>query len=745
MNADPVNVFVLGIPGLALLWVLTLVVFTVFGRRVYRIIGLLRQARPENRFDRIGERVRRFARHGLLQPRLFNERSIGLPHFLIFWGFVLYAVCFGWSLMRGLLPFLRIPYPDDVSGVVWFLEIFAVLVLIGLGVAAARRAFFAPPHLHRSWDANLILALIAVLMLSTLLGQGFRAAAETVGSVAGVSNLGSTGYQPVPSGDSPDGMARPSFTKSSAGVVLSASSIPVGGSPTGAGESPALPLLRTGSNTSSAGPIGGWLGALTAKSGTFTGSATALAKVMWWTHMVVVLFFLVYLPYSKHLHLLAAPFSVLFANLRPVGDLSLAGANDDASAGASKWNEFTWKQLLNGFSCAECGRCDRACPAQTSGFPLSPQQIVQKLKQHLLAAGWAKSAPLGPLGNGSSGLVGGAIAETEIWACTTCLACMERCAVLNEQIPLIIRMRRHLVNEGRVNRTLQDMLDNLTRYGNSFGKSDRLRAKWTQSLGWKIKDARKEPVEYLWFLGDYASYDPRLEATTRLTANIFQQAGLNFGILYEDERNSGNDVRRVGEEGLFEMLREKNLQMLAKAQFQTVITTDPHTYNTLKNEYHFERNGHAVLHYSEVLNSLISQDKLPLKRQLAERVTYHDPCYLGRYNEIYDPPRRVLRALGVELVEMPRNRNRSYCCGAGGGRIWMEDSPGIKERPSESRIREAVALDGVSALVVTCPKDIGMFRDALKTTGNEGKIVVKDLAELVWEAMQPLEPTAKEN
>ena len=313
---------------------------------------------------------------------------------------------------------------------------------------------------------------------------------------------------------------------------------------------------------------------------------------------------------------------------------------------------------------------------------------------------------------------------------------MERCAVLNEQIPLVIQMRRWLVGQGAVDRTVQDMLANLTRYGNSFGKSDRMRAKWTQALGWKIKDARKEPVEYLWFVGDYASFDPRVENITRLTANLFQRAGLDFGLLYEGERNAGNDVRRVGEEGLFEMLRDRNLQSLAKAKFKAIVTTDPHTYNTLKNEYPWDGQAVEVLHYTELLERLVVDGRLPLKKQLGTRVTYHDPCYLGRYNGVYEPPRRLLRALGCQVHEMPRNRARSYCCGAGGGRIWMEDAPGIKERPAESRIREAAALADVDALVVACPKDIAMFRDAIKTTGNEAKLTVKDIAELVWEAVE---------
>jgi Fe-S oxidoreductase len=294
-------------------------------------------------------------------------------------------------------------------------------------------------------------------------------------------------------------------------------------------------------------------------------------------------------------------------------------------------------------------------------------------------------------------------------------------------------MRRHLVIEGQMDGMLQDALANLGRYGNSFGQSDRMRAKWTQPIQPKIKDARKEAVEYCWFVGDYASYSASLIDITQKTAIVFQKIGLDYGILYEGERNAGNDVRRVGEEGLFEMLAEKNIAVLNKSLFQTIITTDPHSYNTLKNEY-AENGSHPVLHYTELLDQLISSGKLQFAKKLGYKVTYHDPCYLGRYNGIFDAPRRIIAATGCELIEMPRNRTRSFCCGAGGGRIWMEEGS-IKERPSESRIHEAVNLDGVNIFVVACPKDVTMYRDAVKTTGTEGRIMVKDLIELVDEAL----------
>jgi Fe-S oxidoreductase len=588
-----------------------------------------------------------------------------------------------------------VPYPDQVTVVGLGQEVFAGLVLVALAVALARRLFFAPPHLHQSLDACLILALIGFLMLTTLFGSAFR-------------------------------------------------------------------IVSEGRETTAWTPLGGPLSRL------FTAmppeNAHVLAAVLWWLHMLGVLAFLVYLPYSKHLHLLAAPFNVFFSQgaTRPVGDLEVRGAKEDFTAGASRWEELTWKQLLSGFACAECGRCDRACPAAASGQPLLPQRLVQKIKQHVLKTGLrrngsAKGARPAALANrdakgkssadepvSASGakdnsenvprLAGDVITPAELWACATCLACMERCAVWNEQVPLLVTLRRRLVSEGQLDRGAQDALASLQRYGNAFGKSERLRARWVQAAGLTLRDARQAPVEYLWFVGDYASYDPRCEEATKQTARLFVQAGLDFGLLYEAERNAGNDVRRLGEEGLFEMLRERNQQTFARTAFKTIVTTDPHTLNTLKNEYAWNGRRVPVKHHTEVLDELCAAGRLPLKRRLTGRVTYHDPCYLGRYNGVYDPPRRVLRALGLEVVEMPRCRERSYCCGAGGGRIWMEDTERPRERPAESRVREAATLPGVNTLVVACPKDLAMFRDAVKTTGCEDRLAVKDLAELVAEA-----------
>jgi Fe-S oxidoreductase/nitrate reductase gamma subunit len=482
-------------------------------------------------------------------------------------------------------------------------------------------------------------------------------------------------------------------------------------------------------------PVGHWLAGSIGGSAALRANALTFYQVFWWMHVLTVLFFLAYLPYSKHLHLLAAPFSVFFSRLEPTGRLAPPASPEHL--GAERLEEFTWRELLSAFACAECGRCERACPSSLVGEPCSPRQLVHNLKEQLLHYGPALLSKVRATADGGEpALVGGLISPQELWSCTTCLACAERCPVKNEHLAIMVDLRRRLVERGEVDARLEEALRNLARYGNSFGQSERKRAVWAQGLDFKPKDARKEQVEWLWFLGEYASYHPGLKGITRSLAQVLHAAEVDFGILYADERNAGNDTRRVGEEGLFELLREKNTATLQKAKFQNLFSTDPHVYNTLKNEYPELNHGrHEVLHYSELLAQLLESGRLKVAHPLEASVTYHDPCYLGRYNGVYDAPRAVLRTLGARVKEMPRSRSNSLCCGGGGGRVWMEEIGGIHSRPSEARVREAAAVEGVKCLVVACPKDYVMFADALKTTGLEGRLVVKDLTELVADAV----------
>jgi Fe-S oxidoreductase len=323
-----------------------------------------------------------------------------------------------------------------------------------------------------------------------------------------------------------------------------------------------------------------------------------------------------------------------------------------------------------------------------------------------------------------------------VWSCMQCNACVEICPVGIEQAPIINQLRRRLVEDGELDPALQSTLEVIHKSGNSFGENKRKRGRWTSELPFEVPDARKQPVDVLWFVGDYASFDPRSQRVTRSLARLFHEAGVDFGILYDGERNSGNDVRRVGEEGLYETLAETNIQTISGCEFNRIITTDPHSLNTLRNEYP-QLGGHwPVTHHTTYLLELIDTGALQLRTTLPYRVTYHDPCHLGRFNHEYEAPRQLLERLGCTLIEMPRNRDNSFCCGAGGGRIWIPDTPG-QERPSENRIREAVALPDVELFVVACPKDVTMYEDAIKTTNNAHRIELRELTELIEEAAAP--------
>jgi len=464
------------------------------------------------------------------------------------------------------------------------------------------------------------------------------------------------------------------------------------------------------------------------------GIAIAVFPTVWWFHAITAFVLLAYLPFSKAAHIFLGFLSIMLSDdnagktLPKVEEVPAAASTNPSS---NPMKTFTGKELVMLDACVRCGRCHVACPAMNSGFPLSPRDVIMEL-------GYKSSSSKE---NGKA--LAKYITKETLWSCTTCFACMERCPMKIEHLPFIVNMRRELVNEGEVDTQTQETLEKLTRYGNSFGKSDRMRAKWTKGLDFKVKDARKEEVNYLWFVGDYASYDDRMLDITQKVAKILNSANVDFGLLFNDERNAGNDVRRIGEEGLYEMLVEKNLDALNKGKFKQIVTTDPHTYNTLKNEYSQFNGGYKIKHYTQLIWDLIQKKKLKIKKELDYTVTYHDPCYLGRYNNIYDEPRKILDAIGVRLIEMDRNRETTYCCGGGGGRIWMEDMPGIKERPADNRIREAVSHETVDTFVVACPKDYVMFGDAVKTTNNEGKIFVKDIGELVYEALD-LERISKE-
>ncbi len=345
---------------------------------------------------------------------------------------------------------------------------------------------------------------------------------------------------------------------------------------------------------------------------------------------------------------------------------------------------------------------------------------------------------------GPSAPIGERIRPDTIWSCTQCMACVEICPVGIEHVPIINQIRRRLVEDGELDSMLQTTLEAVYKTGNSFGEPKRKRPRWTRELGFEVKDIRREPAELLWFVGDYASFDARNQRATQALARILREADTDFGILFDAERTAGCDVRRAGEEGLWAALAEENVKTIGGCDFDRIFSSDPHTFHTLRNEYPQHGGSWSVVHHSQLLLELLASGALEPRRELGYRVTYHDPCTLGRYNGVYDAPRRVLEAIGCDLVEMPRNRDNSFCCGAGGGRIWMKElKQAGARRPSEQRIDEAVALGALDYFVVCCPKDVTMYEDAIKTAGHQGALELRELSELVLEALDlPAAPVA---
>jgi Fe-S oxidoreductase len=643
------------------------VAIAIFGWRVYRLLWLnLRRGQPSGSFGNWGERIKGVIVYVGAQLRLFRFWLPGTAHFFIFWGFLLLSLTILQAIAEGLAAFTNPDYALPVIGsfgpLALVQDFFAIFVIVAILYGLYLRLFVNPERYKGSHKSQGVMVLLFIMTIMVTL------------------------------------------------LIVNGIRINLGNDP--------LWSWR---------PVSMAVGRLFA--GLEAGAQKVIEEAAYWIHLGVVLLFLTELPEGKHFHIVTSIPAVLLRNLDPRGRLpsmpELKDEGEAGSVGVSTVTQFRWRQILDFYTCTECGRCQEVCPAYASGLLLSPKLLMMDLRNMLTK----------PDGDISKRLVRETVTDQMLWSCTTCYACDQECPLFIERIPMIVDMRRYLVVEGRVDAELQDALANLGRYGNSFGQSERMRAKWTQTIEPKIRDARKESVEYLWFVGDYASYSPTLTDVTLKTAAVFQKTGLDFGILYEGERNSGNDVRRVGEEGLFEMLVEKNCAVLGTCKFKTIVTTDPHSYNALKNEYPANGNGGLpVLHYTQLLDQLITSGQLKFSKKLGYKVTYHDPCYLGRYNDVYEAPRRVIEATGCELVEMPRHGDRALCCGAGGGRIWMQEK-NVKERPSEARVREATALEGVQSLVVACPKDVTMFRDAVKTTGNEAHLSVKDLIELVHEAL----------
>ncbi len=645
----------------------------LFLARILTVVWRIRKGTPEVWWDHLGTRIKNVVVYGIFQKKIYRERSAGFLHAFIFWAFVFLFFSVIEIVTAGYIPGYVLPL-GPLNGPLYLgQDLVATLGIVGVFMALYRRTVSKPRRLMHEGNRAAIAMLLFILAILV------------------------------------------SFLVYNAARIV---------------QDPAAAMGAWR-------PVSGFVATILSAAGG-AGVAPALESAMWWVHIVSLFTFLAWFPYTKHAHIVFAIFNVFFRKPEPAGAMRPVPVERTNSPGASTVRDLTWVSLLNAFACTECGRCTDNCPAHESGAAMDPMHMMMRLRDAVLGKGGSPARVAAPAADGgvASGedLFLSVHSPEAVWSCMTCYACVDGCPVLNNHVSKILEMRRQLTARGELAAGVQGTLESLGRYGNSFKATPKARTKWARSGTPAVKDARKESVDVLWFVGDYASYDARCQALTARTAQVFARAGIDFGTLQEGEWNAGNDVRRIGEEGLFETLRDHNVEALKACTFRDIVTTDPHTYNVLKNEYP-HANGGRVLHYTELLDERIQSGKLRFSKRLAYRVTYHDPCYLGRYNGVYDAPRRVLRTLGVDLVEMPRNRWKSFCCGAGGGRIWMEEIPGERQRPAEMRVREAASLTGVTVLAVACPKDYVMFTDAMKAAGLEKSLQVRDIIELVEEAL----------
>jgi Fe-S oxidoreductase len=457
------------------------------------------------------------------------------------------------------------------------------------------------------------------------------------------------------------------------------------------------------------------------------GPARAVNDLLFAVHYLAFLAILVEIPRSKHFHIMLAPVNVFFRDQRPKGGRIAPIDFEDETLdhyGAGRIEHLTWKQLLDTLTCTECGRCQDACPAWASGKPLSPKRLMIDLRDHLMA-----SAGTDP--EGRPPLAGGVISEEVLWACTTCRACEEACPVFNEHVGDIIAMRRDLtLTQGKVPPEAQTFFGNLERAGNPWGRDPVERTAWMADLG-LAPALPGERYDYLYWIGCAGGYDERVRRVTRAVVQVLRAAGLTVAALGPRERCTGEAARRLGNEYLFQQLRDENLATFRELEVRRIVTTCPHCLNTFRHEYGLPE-GTEVVHHSVLLARLLAEGRVPLRRPLDRpRVTYHDSCYLGRYNDLYAEPRSILQRLGAETVEMRRHRETGLCCGAGGGRMWLEEKP--SQKVNLIRVDEALET-GAQAVATACPFCLIMLRDGLSDRAAAG-VEALDLAELVAQAL----------
>ena len=703
--------------GTLLFVLLALVAVILFATRAGELIALLVKARRENRTDHIEDRIGQFFLVVLGQSGVLRDPIPGIAHFFTFWGFI--VVQFGLlNLMLGAFNG-SLPLLGGNHTFAAVLDAFVIFVIIALVIFAIRRGIVRPRQLssslHGPWDGYIILGLILLVVVTLALVEGFEYAAYAAANGVAATN-----------------------------------------------------------NSGAWTPIGSWLYPLF--SGLNVVTATNSYRVFWWLHILTVLGFLIYLPRSKYLHLMATPFNVFFRSYAPKGTLPFVeNLEEREDYGVSRAEQFTWKQLLDGYACTECGRCNTVCPATNTGKPLFPKEIILGVKEALFVHSdeilgensmYSKLGIAGVKADETKAekeahhepMVGGIITKDALWACTTCRACMEICPVSIEHVPKIVDMRRYLVmEESDFPVEVTPLFINIERNSNPWEISNDKRAEWAAGLGVPLM-SKNPGADILYWVGCMGSFDRRNQKVATAVAKILLAAKVNFAILGPEECCTGDPARRIGNEYLWQMMAQQNIETLngygfktsadyshghvpgngvagAATKQRTIITACPHCFNTIKNEYPQLGGNYEVVHHTVFIDRLLANEKIKLPKGFDQRkLTYHDPCYIGRYNDVYEEPRRVLSVLNTnDVTEMRRNRNKSFCCGGGGGRAWMEEK--IGKRVNQARVSEALDT-GAEVLAAACPFCITMFDDGIKGVEAEDKMQIEDISEIVVRAME---------
>jgi Fe-S oxidoreductase len=681
MIALPTEVPVLGIPGTLLLALVLLVSLAFFAYTVSRRVQLLTlgAGAPDVRWDRVPSRLWSVLEYGIFQRKMFRDPYAGLYHILIFSGFVVVALRTISLVFEGLFPEAGLPFfpPGFWEGYLLLKDVVLVTTLAGVLLALARRHVARKERLDPSFDADLILLLIGFLMVTDLTAGAARDS---------LSPATASAWEPMT-------------------LFLSE-------------QIPGLP----------------------------PSSLQAIYFSSWWCHLLAIFFFGSYLPYAKHFHIITALPNLFFRNLNPAGKMVTVDIEKAAEAGVfgvSRVEDFTWKQKLDLYTCTECGRCREVCPTHLTGKPLTPKGLTVDLRNALYtdAPGLLEAAT--GVGDGTAEralesrrpLVGGWIDEETIWACTTCRYCEHACPVGITYVDKITDMRRHLVLEkSDFPKEAQTAFNGMERQGNPWNLPASDRGAWTKDLPFRVPTMAEEnaaDVEVLFWVGCAGSYEERGKRVSQSLAKLLSEAGVRFAILGKEETCTGDSARRLGNEYLYQTLAQQNVATLNGYGVKKIVTNCPHCFNTIRNEYPDFGGTFEVMHGTQLVARLIAEGRLSMETPVASTISFHDPCYLGRHNDVYDAPRAVLNAIpGLKLKELPRSRDNGLCCGAGGGRMWLDEKIGV--RINQTRYAE-IEGNHTDAVGVSCPFCMVMLGNAKAELS--GKTEPFDVLELAVRAL----------